>query len=309
MIFAIIRVLGFFSFLIFFQESDKTEKLQVIIDADTANEVDDLYALARAIEEPNIDLIAITSAQFHTSPLASDSSVWESQEINEKLVELMGRASLELPLGANAPIENLYEPQISEASTFIVNTALSLKKGEKLDLVILGSCTNVVSAILQDPSIISRVRVHYLGFWHDPKTNIYNLKEFNSGNDTLAVRVLLETEGLDLTVMSATTSQNLVFEKRIVDQNLKGKSALGDYLVDRWETFERWWTKADPEKTKWTMWDLAIIEALIHPEWTSVSKFTTPEGYKKREIKIHTAIDREAMEADFWQSMRNSNAN
>jgi hypothetical protein len=100
-----------------------------------------------------------------------------------------------------------------------------------------------------------------------------------------------------------------VFEKRIVDQNLKGKSFLGDYLVDRWEAFDRWWTKSDSEKTKWTMWDLAIIEALIHPEWTSVSNFITPEGYKNREIKIHTAIDRGAMEADFWQSMRNSNAN
>jgi hypothetical protein len=56
------------------------------------------------------------------------------------------------------------------------------------------------------------------------------------------------------------------------------------------------------------MWDLAIIEALFHPEWTSISKFTTPEGYKNRKIKIYTAIDREAMESDFWRSMRNSNA-
>jgi inosine-uridine nucleoside N-ribohydrolase len=307
MIFFIIRFLSILSFLLVLTQVEKTKKLKVIIDADTANEVDDLYALARAIEEPNIDLIAISSAQFHTSPLASDSSVWESQEINEKLIELMRRSTLDLPLGANEPLENLQEARVSAASTFIVNTALSLKKEEKLDLVILGSCTNVASAILQDPRIISRIRVHYLGFWHDSETNNYDLKEFNSGNDTLAVRVLLETEELDLTVMSATTSQNLVFEKSIVDQNLKGKSALGDFLVDRWDKFHRWWTKDDPEKTKWTMWDLAIIEALIHPEWTSVSNFTTPEGYKRREIKIHTAINREAMEADFWQSIRNSN--
>lgn len=308
MIFSILRILSFISFFFLLQENDKTEKLQVIIDADTANEVDDLYALARAIKEPTIDLIAITSAQFHTSPLASDSSVWESQLINEKLTELMGRSALDLPLGANEPLKILYEPQVSEASTFIVNAALSLRKGEKLDLVVLGSCTNVASAILQDPKIIAKIRVHYLGFWHDPKTNSYNLKEFNSGNDTLAVRVLLETEGLDLTVMSATTSQNLVFEKTIVDKNLKGKSALGDYLVGRWETFDRWWTKADPEKTKWIMWDLAIIEGLIHPEWTSTSYFTTPVGYKQREIKIHTAIDKDAMEADFWQSIRKTNS-
>ena len=281
----------------------------MIIDADTANEVDDLYALVRAIQEPSINLLAIASAQFHTSPLASDSSVWESHEINEKLIELMGNPLLDLPLGANQPLQNILEPQVSAASNYIVTTATTLQEDEKLDLIILGSCTNVASAILQDPRIVSKIRVHYLGFWHDPITNSYNLKEFNSGNDTLAVRVLLEMEGLDLTVMSATTSQHLVFEKAIVDEHLKGKSALGDYLVARWETFTRWWTKADPEKTKWTMWDLAIIEALIHPEWTNTSYFTTPTGYKQRKIKIHTAIDREAMEADFWQSIQKINSN
>jgi len=303
MIFTFFRFVAIFPLLFFFFQKEQPERLQVIIDADTANEVDDLYALARAIEEPSINLLAITSAQFHTSPLASDSSVWESQRINENLIHLMDRSEVKLPLGSNEPLARLDSPQVSDASNFIVETASNLKKGVKLDLVILGSCTNVASAILQDPSIISKIRVHYLGFWHDPKTNLYNLKEFNSGNDTLAVRVLLETAGLDLTVMSATTSQRLVFEKRIVDENLKGKSPLGDYLVNRWEDFERWWTKADPEKTKWTMWDLAIIEGLIHPEWTTVSSFDTPKGYRSRMIKIHTTIDREAMEVDFWRSM------
>ena len=60
-----------------------------------------------------------------------------------------------------------------------------------------------------------------------PKKNTFDKKEFNSGNDTLAVNILLDTPNLDLTIMSATTSQHLVFEKEIVDQHLKGKSELG----------------------------------------------------------------------------------
>ena len=44
------------------------DKIPLIIDADTANEVDDLFALVRAVGEPKFDLLGITSAQFHTSP-------------------------------------------------------------------------------------------------------------------------------------------------------------------------------------------------------------------------------------------------
>ena len=42
--------------------------LPLIIDADTANEVDDLFAIVRALLEPTFDIKAINSAQFHTSP-------------------------------------------------------------------------------------------------------------------------------------------------------------------------------------------------------------------------------------------------
>lgn len=276
------------------------ERAPLIIDADTANEVDDLFALARVLNDPSLHLVAITSAQFHTSPLASDSTVWESQHINEELVKLTGRSDVALPLGANSPLGSLDKPRISEASTFIVNQARSLKNQEKLDVVILGSCTNVASAILQAPEIIPLLRVHYLGFWYNPETNFYNKKEFNSGNDSLAVNLLLNTEGLELSVMTATTSQRLVFEKGEVDEKLKGKSALGDYLVDRWESYERWWTKADPEKLRWTMWDVAIVEALVKPELSKVEEFNTPPENVQRKILIHTGIDVAGMKQDFW---------
>ncbi len=273
----------------------------LIIDADTANEVDDLFALARVLKDPSVNLIGITSAQFHTSPLASDSSVLESHILNERLAALTDREDVPVKMGSNFPMENKENPQRSEASDFIIQKAKELAKGEKLDLVILGSCTNVASAILQAPEIIPMIRVHYLGFWHDPETNFYNKKEFNSGNDPLAVDVLLDMEGLDLTIMTATTSQNLVFKKDKMLDELAGKSELGDFLSDRWLNFERWWTKEDPKKEFWIMWDVAIIEALILPELSEVEYFQTPPENTSRKIKIHAWIDSEAMEKDFWQ--------
>ena len=277
------------------------QKIPIIIDADTANEVDDLFAIVRAVGEPKFNLLGITSAQFHTSPYATDSTVVESQHINERLMTLMNRTDIPLPLGSNDALKAPDQPQDSEAARFIIKKAHQLKAGQTLQLVILGSCTNVASAILLDETIIPKIQVNYLGFWHNPKANTYDKKEFNSGNDTLAVNVLLNHPKLNLRVMTATTSQHLVFKKTTVDTQLKGKGNMPDYLVNRWETYTRWWTKKDPEKTTWIMWDVAIIEALIHPEWTTLETFKTPKENTQRDINIYTKIDVVNMERDFWR--------
>ena len=289
--------------LIYCFQCAQAQSPKVIIDADTANEVDDLFALARAVAEPNIDLLGITSAQFHISPLASDSSVYESQKINEEIVKLMGRTDIALPLGSNEPLIRSDRAQLSPASGFIIDQAHQLADGEKLHIVILGACTNVASAIIQDPSIISKIKVYYLGFWHNPATNVYNKKEFNSGNDTLAVNVLLNTLELDFSVMTATTSQHLVFQKNTVDTKAHQIGPIGPYLVNRWESHKRWWTQEDKIKQKWVMWDVAIVEALIHPEMSTAHKYQTPPENESREITIYTAIDVDKMHEDYWESL------
>ncbi len=279
------------------------EGIPLIIDADTANEVDDLFALASAILEPRFNLLGITAAQFHTSPLASDTTVLESHRINRELLALMDREDIPALIGSNQPISADQQEELSQAAQFIIDQAHRHSPEQKLHIIILGPCTNIAAAILHDPSIISHISVHYLGFWHEPETNVYDLKEFNSGNDTLAVNLLLNTEGLELDVMTATTSQHLVFEKKIVDQHLKGQQGLGEYLVNRWDNYNRWWTRKDPEKREWIMWDVAIVEALARPHLSTVETFTTPPENTKRYIGIHTNIEVEEMEKVFWDKL------
>jgi len=282
-------------------------RIPLIIDADTANEIDDLYALVYAIQEPRFEVLGITSAQFHKSPLASPNTVRESQSINEEIIKLMKRKNILLPLGSNVPLRNKEKGESSEASNFMIKMAHQRSVKDPLHIVILGSCTNVASAILTDPTIVSKIKVFYLGFWHDADTNVYNKKEFNSGNDSLAVEVLLNETLLDLTVMTATTSQHLVFTKMEVDAILKGKGGISDYLVERWENYERWWTKEDPEKKQWIMWDIAIVEALAHPDLAKQDFFVTPEENTQRKIKIYTQIEVQKMKHQFWKTLQEIN--
>ncbi|MRI01787.1 hypothetical protein GH721_14695 [Kriegella sp. EG-1] len=304
----IISIFIFFTFTRTYAQL-KNEKIDLIIDADTANEVDDLFALARAINETKFNILGITSAQFHTSPLASDSSVYESQKINEELLKLMNKTNIPLPLGSNAPLTNKARPAISEAADFIIKKAHSMKGDKKLKVVILGPCTNLASAIIKDETIIPKIQVYYIGFWHDKDQNSYNKDEFNSRNDPIAVDVLLNSPNLDFSVMTATTCQHLVFDKSEVDKNLKGTGAISDYLINRWNTYDRWWTKEDPKKQKWIMWDLAIVTALIHPELAEKAKFITPKENVQRSITIYTNIDVPKMKTDFWKSLAPNRVN
>ena len=276
------------------------ERIPLIIDADTANEVDDLFALASAILEPRFNLLGITAAQFHTSPLASDTTALESHRINLDLLALMDRQDIPALLGSNEPISSHQDADLSPAAQFIIDQAHQYTPDHKLHIIILGPCTNMAAAIIHDSSIINLISVHYLGFWHEPETNVYDLKEFNSGNDTIAVNLLLNTEGLEMDVMTATTSQHLIFKKKIVDQHLSEHPGLGQYLIERWNNYNRWWTRKDPEKREWIMWDVAIVEALARPELSTEESFTTPPENTKRYIGIHTDIEIAAMEKVFW---------
>jgi len=279
------------------------DKIQLIIDADTANEVDDLFAIVRAILEPKFDLLGITSAQFHISPLASDTTALESQKLNEEILELMTISDIALPLGSNTPMSASGKPEISAASNFIIAQAHKVKKGQKLNIAILGPCTNVASAILQDSTIIPKISIHYIGFWHDAENNTYDKKEFNSRNDSIAVDLLLNTLDLDFNVMTATTCQHLVFEKTTVDEKLKGKKGIAHYLVNRWESYDRWFDKVDLKKEKWIMWDVAIIEALANPHLAVKETFTTPPENTRRYIEAYTSIEVEAMKEEFWKAL------
>lgn len=275
--------------------------VRLIVDADTGNEVDDLYAIAIALIEPRLKVAGITSAQWHTHPNAPNDTVGESQRLNEEILSLMGMEDIPHPEGSNLPMVNTFRPQPSDAAAFIIEQAKATPLGEKLNVVVLGPATNLASAVLMAPEIIPKVTANYLGFWHHPETRTWNKREFNTNNDPNAVNLLINTHDLEFHVMTASTSQHLVFDKAEVDLHLKGKGGIADYLVNRWESYHRYWQQNDKEKKHWTMWDIAIIQAIAYPELANQSKVQSPYDNLDRPIYAYTSIDVEAMKERFWQ--------
>lgn len=279
----------------------KDRKLDVIIDTDSGNEIDDLYALTRALLAPELNVIGVTSAHWSFHPEAGDSSLAVSQKLNEKILKLMDREEIPHPAGADNRLMfwGTPVPNPSAAAEFIIKKAHETPKGKKLTIITLGAMTNIASAIVMDSSILPKIKVYSMSLHYEPKTRVWNKNEFNVRNDLDAADILLNTDGLDLHIMTATTSQAYRFSQDETFRQLKGKGGVWDFLAAKWE--ERF-----PDNKEWIMWDLALIHALINPDLAREESVLTPPENKPRQVYVYTRINTELMEADFWSAAKSA---
>jgi inosine-uridine nucleoside N-ribohydrolase len=271
---------------------------QILIDTDSGNEIDDLFAVTRALISPELDVIGITSAHWEFSEMAGDTSLVTSQRINEEILDLLEMKNIPHPAGAPGMLRFYGDPvpRNSPAAEFIIKKALEIPKNKKLNIVTLGALTNVASAIIMKPEIIPKIRIYMIGLKYDPRTKTWNKNEFNARNDLDAVDVLLNASGLEMHIMTATASKDLVFSREEARKYLLNKGGIWDYLIKKWE--QRY-----PDNEDWIMWDVALIEAIIDPELAKVEETLTPPENKQRTVKVYTYINKELMIADFYASV------
>lgn len=278
--------------------------IKLILDSDTANEIDDLFAIAYLLKGgyPGVEVLGLSSAQwFHV--WSGDSTVHQSQQLNEELLAIMGRTDLPHPLGADVimgkPWGN-YDPRDSPAAQFIIEEALALNDGEKLAVLSIGASTNLASAIALEPAIKDRIVAYTLGFRYDFDGDFWNKDEFNIRRDLNAANYLLNAEGLELHVMPISVAIKYTWGRETTFRQLAKAGKLGAYLRARWENH------GGPDAEKWTMWDVALLQAFLKPEQASEVSVQTPPENTRRSVWMYDDIDAEAMEADFWERVTTS---
>lgn len=273
------------------------ETKRIIIDADTGNEVDDLYAIVRGLIEPSWEVIGLNATQWQISHWAVEKSMEESYRLNEVLLAYL-RMNDEVIANRGATARlfdwgNKSNP--SQASNFIIEEALK-SKNDKLTLVVLGALTNVASAILDEPEITDRIRVYWLGTLYNFDEQVMKTIDFNSVMDIQAVDIMLNSK-VDLHIMPHSVSAKMIFDWKETEKRFKGKHDLLDFLL------QRWYNHLDGGRQQRTIWDLSLIEAMIHPEYSEKVKITTSKEKGNRGIWIYKNIDAEKMRADFYKTI------
>jgi hypothetical protein len=100
-------------------------------------------------------------------------------------------------------------------------------------------------------------------------------------------------------IIPNNTARNFELSFEETEENLRGIHPLGDYLCDRW------YQHLDGSRRKRVIWDLALIEAIIHPDWAEEVIIHTSKDYGNRDISYYKAIDHQKMKEEFFDTMKN----
>lgn len=298
-------------FIVFTGLSLHAQKQKVWLDADTGNEMDDLYAIVHLVKDTRIELIGISSAHFNNPdllvfekwnayPTKGLNTVAESQRLNEEILKAMGRTDIPHPMGADRQIGRAWgqqEPRDSKAARAIIAAAKALPEGEKLDVLTIGAMTNIASALILAPEIKSRIRCYALGAQYNPQTKVWNKNEFNIRNDLNAFDYLLNLDEFDFTIMGLEAAFPLQFKRDETYSRLNEKNPVERILENRWK-------EQNPRDETRIMWDLALVAAYLNPHLATIGTAVTPPENKQRTVKVYIKIDEKALAEEFWTILK-----
>lgn len=278
---------------------------KIIIDTDPGQ--DDAVAILLALASPDeIEVLGITAVAGNV-PLSLT-------EKNARIVcELAGRPDIPVYAGCDRPLKRklvtaehvhgktgldgpeLPEPKIKlqekHGVDFIIDTILQ-EPENSISLCPLGPLTNIASAILKQPKIVSRIKkIVLMGGAYFEVGNITPAAEFNIFVDPDAAKIVFEA-GIDMVVMPLdVTHKALVTEKRN-EAFRQLKSPVGVAVAEMTDFFERF----DKEKygsSGAPLHDPCVTAYLIDPKIFS-GKNINVEIETKSELTLGMTV------ADWW---------
>ena len=138
------------------------DKMNVILDADTGNEVDDPYAIVRALLEPSWNILALNATHWQTSQWATDQSMEDSHRLNQMILGYMGIGIKTRRGGAARMYDWGDRARHSAAAYEIIQQAKALPEGEKLTVIALGALTMLPPPFILNP--ISKTGSSFIGW-------------------------------------------------------------------------------------------------------------------------------------------------
>lgn len=140
-------------------------------------------------------------------------------------------------------------------------------KNEKTYILAIGGLTNISYAINNNPSIIGKVDVIWLG---GNALNYGNNKEFNFMQDTKATFNVINSN-INMTIIPArNVAVDLMIKLEELEQKLNMNKEISKYLCNRFVNDSYYGVK-----TKRVIWDISVIAYLKNKEW-----FKTEENLK-----------------------------
>ena len=290
----------------------QSQRQKIWLDADTGNEMDDVFAIVRLLwEHEQLNITGLSSAHFNNADLIAFEK-WNqyptkdihpveiSQALNEDILQKMGLdRSIPHPIGADRQMGRAwggFTPRPSPATEAMMQVINQLLPGEKLDILTLGAVTNVASLIALDTSVLDKIRVFSLGGGYLQDRQAWNKNEFNVRCDLNAFDFLLNQIHLDWTLMPIHTIMEYKMDREEVYAKMDEERPVEQLMEKRWR-------ETNPQDKTRILWDLGLVQAYLLPQFSNITMVNVPPENGTHLIKVFTKVDTAAFSADFWQTL------
>lgn len=241
-------------------------KVDVVLDTDTFNEIDDQYAIAYLLRsDDKLNTKAIYAAPFFNSHSSSpENGMEKSYDEILKIVSLCGRDDLKPNIfkGSRQYLPDEKTPVVSPAAEDLAKRAMEYSRENPLYVVAIGAITNVASAILINPEITDKIVIVWLGGhgYHFPKP----ASEFNMRQDIAAARIVFGCGAPVVQLPCVGVVSEFRVSKPELEYWLKDKNPLADYLARN--TIREVEDKPDYTERVWTrvIWDVTAVAWLLN---------------------------------------------
>jgi len=257
------------------------EKIRVVIDTDTYNEIDDQFAVVHALLSPEkLSVEGLYAAPFYN--LRSDSPAQGMDLSYYEILRLLERLNIDsgnlAHRGSEGFLVDYDHPYKSDAVNDLIERALGSE--EPLYVVAIGALTNIASAILIEPRIIERIVLIWLGgnALHWP-----NIVEFNLAEDVAAARLIFDCGVPLMLIPCKGVTTHLRSTVSEIERYVQGKGAIGDYLA---ETFKSY----NDDHFAWSkeIWDVVAIAYLLNSDWVPSNIISSPIITQRTSADVHT---------------------
>jgi len=236
---------------------------RVVLDCDTANEVDDQFAISNAlgVTQGTLDVRGVIS--LHNTTAHGPGSRDMYQEEAERVVALCGSDVPCIP-GAERPMESRDDRVPSAGLEFLIEEA---RRGP-LTIIATGPATDAASLLLAAPESRENVRVVWLGgFGDEASYRVWHnrMGELNGRADIAAWRTLLEEPVNLVHIPTWPAPAKILVDPAPFAEELRSLGRpVATYLA---EILQLWATEygAQSESEK-ELWDLACVAAVADPE-------------------------------------------
>lgn len=241
----------------------------MVLDTDTANEIDDQFAVVHALlSQDRLQLEAMYATLFLRQGDSPARGLDESEAEIHRLLERLGvDGSGRVHRGADRFLSDDVGSVNNAASDDLIRRAMEPREGP-LWVVAIGALTNIASALNSAPYIAGRIVIVWLGGQPQHREDA---REFNLYQDPVAARTVFASGAPLVHIPCYGAASHLLTSTAELDAYVRPQGAIGAYLADMFRDHNEQY----PGRSK-EIWDLSATGYVISPSWVPTRSVGRP---------------------------------